>query len=157
MNEVNSNEVNANAKAGADEKRRLDTPFPAIPGIFDGIVEQSRTRAKENCEKMKIASGKITDVLREAYSSNARGNAEYATKVIEFSAANTSSAFDFFSHLLGTKSPSEMLQLSLNHSRKNIETTAAQGRELWELAGKVATETAAPIRKSFASALQKTP
>ena len=112
-------------------------------------------RAKENCEKMKAASGAITDVLREAYSTNARGVADYTAKVIEFSGANTNSAFDFLKHLLGTKSPSEILQLSATQGRKNFEATTAQSRELWELARKVATETAEPIKKSFAGALQK--
>ena len=50
-----------------------------------------------------MASGAINDVLLQAYSANAKGAADYAAKVIEFSGANTSSAFDFLTHLLGTK------------------------------------------------------
>ena len=119
------------------------------------MTEQSLARAKENCAKLNAASGAIIDVLSEAYSTNARGIADYTAKVIEFSGANTNSALDFLRHLLGTKSPSELLQLSATHGRKNFETTTAQGRELWELARKVATETAEPIKKGFASALQK--
>jgi phasin len=155
VSEANTNETNANPKAGADVKRGLDLPFFAAPRLFDGIAEQNVTRAKESYQKMKIASGAITDVFREAYAMNAKGAADYAAKVIEFSGANTSSAFDFLSHLLGTKSPSEILQLSATHGRKSFEATTAQSRELWELARKVATETAEPIKKSFGSALQK--
>jgi phasin len=155
VSEVNTNEANANPKVGADEKTRFDMPFFAVPGLFNGIAEQNMTRAKESYEKMKIASGAITDVFREAYATNARGSADYAAKVIEFSGANTRSAFDFLSHLLGTKSPSEALQLSAAQGAKNFEAAAAQSRALWELARKVATETADPIKKSFASALQK--
>jgi phasin len=155
VNEANVKEASTNSKADADVKRGLDLPFFTTPGIINGITDQGMTRVKENYEKLKIASGEITDVLREAYSSNAKGAAEYATKVIEFSGANTSSAFDFLSHLMGTKSLSEILQLSITHSRKNIETTAAQNRELWEIARKAATETAEPIKKGFASVLQK--
>ena len=154
MNEANTKEANANPKAGADVNRGLDLPFFATPGILNGMTEQT-ARAKENCEKMNAASGAITGVLREAYSTNARGIADYTAKVIEFSGANTNSAFDFLSHLLGTKSPSEILQLSATQGRKNFEATTAQSRELWELARKVATETAEPIKKSFAGALQK--
>ena len=80
--------------------------------------------------------------------------ADYAAKVIEFSGANTSSAFDFLTHLLGTKLPSEILQLSAAQGCKNFAATAAQSRELWELTRKVASETADPIKKSFASVLQ---
>ena len=155
MSKANTKEANANPKANADVKRSLELPFFASPGILNGVTEQSMARAKENYEKLKTASGAITDVLRESYSTNAKGTAEYAAKVIEFSGANTSSAFDFLSHLMGTKSPSEILQLSTTHGRKSFEATAAQSRELWELARKVATETAEPIKKGFASVLQK--
>jgi phasin len=155
VNEAKTKEANANPKAGADVNRGLDLPFFATPGILNGMTEQSLARAKENCEKMNAASGAITGVLSEAYSTNARGIADYTAKVIEFSGANTTSAFDFLSHLLGTKSPSEILQLSATHGRKSFEATTAQSRELWELARKVATETAEPIKKSFGSALQK--
>ena len=155
MNEANTKEANTNPKAGADVNRGLDLPFFATPGILNGMTEQSLARAKENCEKMNAASGAITGVLSEAYSTNARGIADYTAKVIEFSGANTNSAFDFLKHLLSTKSPSEILQLSATQGRKNLEATTAQSRELWELARKVATETAEPIKKSFAGALQK--
>jgi len=99
VNEANTKEANANPKAGADVNRGLDLPFFATPGILNGMTE----RAKENCEKMNAASGAITGVLSEAYSTNARGIADYTAKVIEFSGVNTDSALDFLGHLLGTK------------------------------------------------------
>jgi len=154
VNQANTKETNADPKAGTDEKRS-GMSFPAVPGIFDGLAEQNMIRAKENIEKMKMASGVINDALLQAYSANAKGAADYAAKVIEFSGANTSSAFDFLTHLLGTKLPSEILQLSAEQGRKNFEATAAQSRELWALTRKVASETADPIKKSFASVLQK--
>jgi phasin len=157
VNEANTKEANTNPKAGVEIKRGLDLPFFASPEIFNGMTEQSLARAKANCERLNAASGAFTDVLREAYSTSAKGVADYTAKVIEFQGANTNSAFDFVRHLLGTKSPSELLQLSATHGRKNFETTTAQSRELWEIARKVATETAEPIKKGFASALQKAP
>ena len=155
MNEANTKEANANPKAGADVKRGLDLPFFATPGIFNGMTEQSVARAKENCEKMNAASGAITGVLSEAYSTNAKGIADYTAKVIEFSGANTNSAFDFLTHLLGTKSPSEILQLSATHGRKNFEATTAQSRELWELARRSRPRLPSQSRRVFTGALQK--
>ena len=154
MNQANTKETNIDPKAIADEKRSA-MPFLAVPGVFDGLTEQNMVQAKENIEKMKMASGAINDALLQAYSANAKGAADYAAKVIEFSGANTSSAFDFLTHLLGTKLPTEILQLSAEQGRKNFVATAAQSRELWELTRKVASETADPIKKTFASVLQK--
>jgi phasin len=152
VNQANAKEMNADPKA---DDKHSGMPFLAVPGIFEGLAEQNMSRAKESIEKMKVASGALNDALLQAYSANAKGAADYAAKVIEFSAANTSSAFDFFTHLLGTKLPSEILQLSAAQGCKNFGATAAQSRELWELTRKVASETADPIKKSFASVLQK--
>jgi phasin len=143
-------EVNTNPS-----KLSLDMPLFAIPGIFRGIAEQNVERARENCEKMKAASGEIADILREAYSTNTKGAADYGVKLIEISGANASSAFDFLTHLMGTKSFSEIVQLSATQSRRNFEATSAQNKELWQLAQKVATETAEPIKDSFTRVLQK--
>jgi phasin len=156
--EVNTNPPNANVQA--NEKRGFDLPLfelpkIAMPGIFGGFAEQGVVRAREGCEKMKAASGEIAEILRETYSTNANGAADYGAKVIEISAANTNSAFDFLTDLMGTKSLSEIVSLSATQSRKNFEAASAQNKELWGLAQKVATETAEPIKKSFARVLQK--
>lgn len=85
MNDANSIvEVNANAanaKVEANEKRGFDVALFTIPGIFPGIAEQGAVRASDNCEKIKAASGEIADILRETYSTNARGAADYGVKV----------------------------------------------------------------------------
>jgi len=144
-----------NARVQANEKQAFDMPLFAMPGIFRGITEQSVVRARENCEKMKGASGEIADILRETYSTNAKGAADYGAKVIEISGVNTNSVFDFFTNLVEAKSLSEIMKLSAMQSRKNVEVASAQNRELWELAQKLAVETAEPIKKSFTRALQK--
>ena len=88
---------------------------------------------------------------------NAKGAADYAAKVIEFSGANTSSTFDFLTHLLGMKSPSEILQLSAAQGSKHFAATAAQSRELWELTRKVASEAADPIKKALPACCRRRP
>jgi phasin len=153
------NEANVKVEVNdppSNTKVQASVPLFAMPGLFGGMSEQSVVRAKENYEKMKAASGEMVDIVRETYSTNAKGVAEYGSKIIEISGANTTAAFDFFTSLMGTKSLSEVINLSTTQSRKNVEAVSAQNRELWELARKVATETAEPIKKSFTRVLQKT-
>src|ERR1700731_2461241 len=88
---VEVNTDTPNAKVEANEKRGFDMPLFAMPGIFRGIAEQGVVRARDNCEKVKAASGEIADILREAYSTNAKGAADYGVKVIEISGVNTNS------------------------------------------------------------------
>ena len=59
-------------------------------------------------------------------------------------------AIDFFAHLLGSKSVTDVLSLSAEQARKNFEAASMQNKELWELAQKLATETGEPFRKHAA-------
>ena len=157
MKDTNSKaEVNnplPNARVQANEKQGFDMPLFAMPEIFRELTEQGVVRAKENCEKMKGASGEIADILRETYSTNAKGAADYGAKVIEISGVNTNSAFDFFINLVEARSLPEIMKLSAMQGRKSVEVASAQNTELWQLAQKVAAETAEPIKKSFTRAL----
>src|ERR1700692_3336855 len=130
--EVNTNPRNANIPG--NEKRGVDMPLfelpkMAMPGVFHGIAEQSVVRARETCEKMKAASGEMADVLRETYSTNAKGAADYGTKVIEISGVNTNSVFDFLTNLMNTKSLSEIVKLSAAQSRENFNVASAQNKD----------------------------
>jgi len=156
--DVSTNQPKTNGHAS--EKRGFDLPLfelpkMAMPGIFGGIAEQGAVRARESCEKMKAASVEMADVLRETYSSNAKGATDYGVKVIEISGVNANSALDFLTNLAGTKSLSEFIQLSAAQSRKNFEAASAQNKELWDLVQKAASETAEPIKQSVTRVLQK--
>ena len=53
------------------------------------------------------------------------------------------------------KSPSEVIELSSAHARKQFESLTAQSKELGALAQKVANETAEPIKSGMNKALSK--
>ena len=122
-------------------------PRIALSGVLGELSEQGVARAKEACEKIKAASEETAEALREIYSSNARSTTDYGLKVIEISNANATSAIDFFAHLLGSKSATDVFTLSAAQARKSFETTSAQNKDLWELGQKLATEAGEPIRK----------
>src|SRR5260370_18314090 len=107
-----------NTKVEANERQGFDMPLFAMPGIFRGIAEQGVVRARDNCEKIKAASGEMADILREPYSTNAKGAADYGAKVIEISGVNTNSPFDFLTNLMDTNCLSEILNFSARHSPK---------------------------------------
>lgn len=65
------------------------------------------------------------------------GAKEYNTKFMEFAQANTQAAFAFAQRLWSVKSPSDFVELSVEHSRTQIETLTKQTKELAELAQKV--------------------
>jgi phasin len=133
----------------------FEFPRIALPGMFDEFAKQGVARAQEGCEKVKAASDEMAEALRETYSSNARSATDCGLKVIEISNANTACAIDFFAHLLGSKSVTDIFTLSAAQARKAFDTTSAQNKDLWELAQKLATETGEPIRKHVVKVLHQ--
>jgi phasin len=131
----------------------LDFSKIALPGVSAELAEHGFARAREGYETIKAASEKMTEALRETFSSNARGATDYGLKMFEISNANTASALDFFVHLFGSKSPSDVFTLSAAQARKTFDTASGQNKELWALAQKLATETGEPIRKHFTRVL----
>jgi phasin len=127
----------------------------ALPGMFGVFAEQGIARAQAGCEKIKAASEQMGEALRETYSANAESATSYGLKVIEISNANTAAAMDYFVHLLGSKSVTDVISLSAEQARKTLVATSAQNRELWELAQKLAAEASEPVRKHAASVFQR--
>ena len=126
----------------------LDISKIASPGAIGEL-------AREGYAKIKVTSEEMTEALRETYSSNARAATDYGLKVIEISNANTASALDFFVHLFGSKSPTDVVALSAAQARKAFDTASDQNKELWALTQKLATETGEPIRKHFSNVLHR--
>lgn len=127
----------------------------ALPGVFGALAEQGIARAQAGCEKIKAASEQMGETLRETYSANAESATSYGLKVIEISNANTAAAMDFFVHLLGSRSVTDVVTLSAEQARKAFDVTSAQNRELWDLAQKLAAEAGEPVKKHVARIFQQ--
>ena len=91
------------------------------------------------------ATAAAGNLVQDTYSTAVRSAQEYNAKVIEFAQTNTQTNLEFVQKLSNVKSPTEFLELSTNHSRKQFETLAEQARDLLSLAQKTvltATERA---------------
>jgi phasin len=109
------------------------------PGWY---AEQGVAHAKDTYAKAKVASEEAADLLENIYTTTAKGATEYNLKLIEIARINTRTAFDYAHELLGARSPSEFIELSTAHARKQFEAMAAQTKELTEFAQKATTEIA---------------
>ena len=137
------------------EMPKFEIPKVEMPAAFREFAERGVAQAKDTYEKMKAAAEEATDVLETTYSTASKGASEYGLKGIEATRVNTNAAFDFFGELMTAKSPSEMIELSSAHARKQFESLTAQSKELSALAQKVATETAEPIKAGMNKAFNK--
>jgi len=137
------------------EMPKFDIPKVEMPAAFREFAERGVAQCKDTYEKMKAAAEEATDVLETTYSTATKGANDYGMKMIEVARVNTNAAFDFFGELITAKSPSELIELSSTHARKQFEALTQQGKELGALAQKVATETAEPIKSGMNKALSK--
>ena len=113
---------------------------------FRETAEKSVAQAKDTYEKAKVATEQATDILKDTYATVAKGATEYNLKIIEIARTNTNTAFEHAQKLIGAKSPSEFVELSTAHARKQFDTMIAQTKELTELAQKVTNNITQPLR-----------
>jgi phasin len=137
------------------EMPKFEIPKVEMPAAFREIAERGVAQCKDTYEKMKAVAEEATDVLETTYSTASKGASDYGLKVIEAARMNTNAAFDFFGELITAKSPSEVIELSSAHARKQFEALTQQSKELGALVQKVATETAEPIKNGMNRAFTK--
>ena len=159
MNDVSVRVDGGTTKNGPSPKAnfelpRFEIPRFEMPAAIRDFVEKGGTQTKENYEKWKIATNQVTSMVEASYSTAAKGALDYGLKVIEITQAHTNAAFDFIGKLVAVKSPSEAVELSTTHARRQFDVASAQGKELWTLAQKVATDVTEPIRTGMSKVLE---
>jgi phasin len=122
---------------------------------FRATAENGSAQAKEAFEKMSTATAEATDLIKNSYSTAVKGAQDYNTKFIEFAQTNTEAAFDFVQKLSGVKSPSDFIELSTEHSRKQLETLTEQTKELAALAQKVTLAAVEPLKTGVSKAFSQ--
>jgi phasin len=128
------------------------SPMSAAPQAVRAMAEQGAAQAKETYENASAATAEATDLIKSSCSTAVRAAHDYNNKLLEFAQTNTDAAFGFAQEVLGVKSPSELMQLSTEHARKQLEILAAQASELAALGQKVTLATTEPLKTGVAKA-----
>ena len=98
---------------------------------------------------MSAATGQTADVMKNCYLTAVKGVQDYNNKLIEFTHANTKTAFDFAQRMSGVKSPSEFVELSTELAQQQLTTLTEQTKQLAALAQQVTLATAEPLKTSL--------
>ena len=119
---------------------------------FSEMAEKGATQARETFESMGAATTQAADVIKASSSTALKGMQDFNNKFLEFAHANTNAAFDFVQRLHGVKSPSELMELSTEHTRNQIQAVTEQTKQLAEHAQKAMLATAEPLKMGVAKA-----
>lgn len=121
------------------------------------MAEKGVAHATDTSETATAAAEQATDLLKNTYATAAKSASDYNLKVLEIARVNAGSAFDYVHELLGVKTPAEFVELSTAHARKQFTAMSAQTKELTELAQRVTTEIAEPLKTGMAKAFNSKP
>lgn len=118
-------------------------------------VKQGMEQSRVAYDKMKSAADTATASLETSYNAASKGVAEFNAKALQAVQANTAALMEMVHAMSGVTSVSEAVQIQTEHARKQYEAMLAQAKELSELAQKVATATAEPIKASLTKSLSQ--
>jgi phasin len=117
-----------------------------VPASVRDFAEKGAAQAKETYTKIKVAADEASNAFESTYSTATKGVSTLGLKVLENARSNTNATFDHAIALFGVKTFADAIELNTAFLRKQTETVSSQTKEFGELAQKVATETAAPVK-----------
>src|ERR1700724_343638 len=98
-------------------------PAPLMTDVmqtFCATAESGLASAKEALEKMNVVMAEELLLIRDRYLTALEGAQDYNTKVMEFAHTNSVASLDFAKSLAGVKTPSDFIEFSTEHSRKQF-------------------------------------
>jgi len=98
-------------------------------------------QAKHMFESAREAGQETTRRLEDTFSRAAQSSIEYQQKVFAIAKSHFDRAFDYAQQLVAVKSPSEFIEVSMNHARRQFEAMIEETRELASLAQKAGTNS----------------
>lgn len=137
----------------------IETPFETVaklevPAAVRDFAEKGVAQAKDAYAKFKLAADETSDLIEGTYSTASKGVTALGQKALETARTNTNASFDHALSLLGVKTLSDAIELNTAFLRKQAETATQQVKEFSELAQKLSTEAAGPIKAQFEKALK---
>jgi phasin len=113
-------------------------------------------QARQTFEKASEAGQETSRRLEDTYLRATQGSVEYQRKALAIAKAHFDAAFDYAQELVAVKSPSEFIEVSMNHARRQFETMSEQTKELASLAQKAATNSIEPLTNGVIGAFRRT-
>jgi len=139
----------------ASATSRTERPVTDAAGAAREFAQQGVAATRNTLEKTKAAAEEANKTIQQSYSAAAKGAMEFNVQWMDMLRTNATANVDFARQLFGVKSPSEYLELSTAHARKQFETYVGQAQQLAGLAQKVTTEAVQPLQAGVTSAFSK--
>ncbi len=135
--------------AASSAEETIETLRAEAPSSVVDMLDKSLARTRDMHEKMATLMGGSTRALEEVLQCAHRGSSEYRAKLLDIARQNANSAFDLARATFEVRTMPELLELTMNHHRRQFELATTQMKELSALTQKVVSETSEPIRSGM--------
>ena len=112
-------------------------------------AERLAEQPKEAFERVTAVGGDAAEAMRNSCAKAVKGLQDYQNCVMEFTQTNVNRSFELAQRLLSVKSPTEFLEISADHLRRQGEIIADQAKQLTELTQNVTLASTEPLRTGF--------
>lgn len=139
--------------------------FPVQPEVLkplNDMQEQFRAGAEKGLEQFRTHYATIkgnaetaTDKLEESIAAVQAGTKEFQAKVVDLFRAQADANFTHLRALFGAKSLPDAIKLQQDFAKAQVETIQSETRNLAELAQKVATDVAEPVKASLTASFSR--
>jgi phasin len=113
------------------------------------FAQKSVDQAQVAYEKAAVVAQDNAQVFEAVASAYKTGVVDFQKKAMEFTQKNMEQAFDFSRKLFSTREFGEVVTLQQSFVKDQAETFKAQASELNEIAVRLTTEAAQPLKSSF--------
>jgi hypothetical protein len=134
--------------------KHVSDPF-AMSKYEPNMTGKGVAHANDACTKPKVASEEALDLVASVYASIVNAGTEYNLKIIEIARTNNRAAFVCAHESLGGKPPSELVELSTTHMRRQFDLLFAQNKALCALVQELTAGATEPIKTGMLKTLNK--
>lgn len=133
----------------------LAKPFANIKPFAD-MQEKVRANAEKGIEQLRSHYATLkgnaeaaTDKLEESVTAAHAGTREFNMKVLDLFRTQTNAGFEHMQSLFGAKTVADAVKLQQDFAKSQVETLQTHSKHLAEIAKKVATDLAEPVKASM--------
>lgn len=124
-------------------------PFADMQEKVRAGTEKGIDQLRTQYAAMKTSAESATDNLELSLAAAHAGTREFNMKMLDLFRANTNAGFEHLQSLFAVKTLPEALKLQQDFAKTQIEALQANSKEVVELAKKVATDVAEPVKASI--------
>lgn len=120
-----------------------------VTGLYRTFAERTLDQAREAYTQVRSDALTISGKFEESSSALTEGTSAFQSYVVKAMQAQADEAFSYFRALTEVKTFSDAIELQSSHSRKTLDASLRQFRDLSALMNDIAVKAATPIRSTL--------